>query len=500
MFTISTAQSRVWEPAPTTLPNRQCFVLVISSQQRTHVLAQVLPDGSLTLPIAQPLASDVKLWDSDMDKMETYLRKVLGVRMRMSRYMWKKRQSRDKCNLWGKEYTDMKVILLDPLEEFICANERARWVSLNSLWQLNWFELNKCAKLDLGNLIEDTMGYDKEVFSSAKPWFFLTSLMEIDAWVKGILCDKGMEIQSELEVEHLRRTSVVWSCKVGMEFIDDSCTERRSEMLYIKASLPLTREISRMVVADDIVKDIAPIVIAAHESDCLVIHRDAGSMNDEEHDYRHLMDTLLKLHVGTMNELAKLKAAGVRVRDANWLISNVIWITYHPATNKLLESSMGGMLNVQYLRSEVENIIKACRKLSSYQMPNTLVNRDLHPENIGSLDLGEDVYRFYSWENAVITHPFVDPSSWRKLSVLKDSEEVKSAIEMYCRYWCTYLHDEDYEVVLDLAALLHSGVTVHKLLLEYELYGVGHEEFLTTLNEEIVGLSGQSAMIAQKYF
>ncbi|CAN8066562.1 unnamed protein product [Agarophyton chilense] len=496
-FTISTTERRIWEPAEKGQLSRHCFVLVISSRRRDRVLAQVLPDGNLALPIVQPLSSDVKSWSSDMDEIESYLRKVLGVRMHISRYLWSKSAP---CILWGRKYDDLQVILLDPLEEVTCACEKARWILVYNLWQMNWFELNMCMRMDLSSLIAEVMGFDREVFSNTKPLLFITSSLEVNTWVKDILCDKGMDVQSDLEVLNAKRTSVLWSCDVCLEFSDDSCTEQPVESIYVKSSLPMTREGNKTVVINELVKDIAPIVIAVHDSDCLIIQRDAGNIEDEKPDYIELMNTMVKLHVRSMNHLEKLKAAGARVRDCNWLISNIIWVTYHPATNLLLESSLEGMLNVQGLRSEVENIIKACRKLSSYQIPNTIVHGDLRPGNIGSREMGGDVYRFYNWENAEISHPFVDPVSWGKLNDSIEYEKVEEALISYCKYWCTFLNDDDYAVVLELASLLHSALTMYRLLLEYELYGVEKENnFLSTLNAEIRLFSALSAEVAKKY-
>ncbi|CAN8063296.1 unnamed protein product [Agarophyton chilense] len=260
----------------------------------------------------------------------------------------------------------------------------------------NWTITEKELELDLKEVTLKAMKkISGEIHVWMPPWrrmgWFAKLLRWIKAVTKGDFDDQEVYRSFRKYVDH--HHSVVWSCELDLSKTKAQRTASgpKVERVFIKASQPLLQEAQRTATIARVLSELAvvPDIIALHERDGVLIQRDARSFElpIDKVDRLVLLNTIVRMQKTSLDRLEELQAGGLQVRDSEWLLVNVSRLFCHEGLDKVVRGGKEYKDILQELRSREEEAMEICKRISSFGVPNTLVHRDLTPDNCVTLPL-----------------------------------------------------------------------------------------------------------------
>ncbi|CAN8075114.1 unnamed protein product [Agarophyton chilense] len=459
---------------------RNRYLIILPSQERTHVLVELLPDGSIRLP-ALPACSFYHLRAS-VRSLEESAESFLGINVRFVRELWATHEQGDYI-IWGEAFETVAVLLFEWAEgENSAENDRAmKWMSKSEVMRANWVETEKQLKLDLKEVVSKTMEeISGEVHVRISPWRRLGWLTRMLTWVKAVTkCEIG---DQELYGKFLKivdhHHSVVWACDMDLSRMKcANVSDGELEHVYIKAALPLFGEARKTATIAKVLEEcqVVPDVIAANEKECILMMRNAGNAQCEEADGKMLVETIVKMQKLAQSRVDELKAGGLEVRDSEWFLCNIHRLLYHESLDRAMKGSDEGESILRNVRNREDELKEAGKKISSFDVPSTLVHGDLTKGNMGSRKtLKGKGYQVFDWGMCHIGHPFID------LDVLQDVFQddatcIKRWRMEYWKYWKSKVSEEEFFKLLRLVQLLVEAAGLDLFLREAEFLGEGEE-------------------------
>eukprot|EP00178_Gracilaria_changii_P025438 TRINITY_DN78355_c0_g1_i1.p1 TRINITY_DN78355_c0_g1~~TRINITY_DN78355_c0_g1_i1.p1 ORF type:complete len:519 (+),score=71.34 TRINITY_DN78355_c0_g1_i1:1206-2762(+) len=454
-----------------------CYMILLPSHDRTRAVVEVHQNTSVRLP-TMPVCPYF-YQKSFVRNVEDWIESFLGVKVRFVRELWATKYAGEKqyYTLWGEQFNFIAVLLAEwaEAEKSVDCERHTKWMSLLQMEKANWVEAEKELGLDMRKVVTETMKViNGTVHVRIPQWRRMGWFARMTRWVKEVTnCDiDEQELYRSFVKITDHRFSAVWVCHLDLSKSKHSSGSTR-ECVYMKAALPLLREVERTVAIARVLKEIGivPELIAFNEVDSIFMQRSGGDMecDGEEIDVRVLVDTISRMQLLSMAHLNELKAAGLQVRDSEWLESNIHDILYHKGLDKAVQGHKAHREIVLDLRCREEKVKEVCRKISSYGIPNTLVHGDAREHNFGSLEMLEGRgYPLFDWGYSHIGNPFLD---------IQDIDHLTSNLEKRCneplsrehwKCWKSKVNEEDFLTLLSIVPVIRAALFVEKCEREAE--------------------------------
>lgn len=295
-----------------------------------------------------------------------------------------------------------------------------QWVPHDGLFWYRW--LNSIPTLADSHVRENIIDAFEIINSGveilAKPWETLGFYKRLVGLTQEGLGQVGMVMDGRARIVENGEDARVYKCtvRVGSDGRRDFGTDG-SEVVFMKATSPLVREVERTVAVASVFRNIVPEILGFDAQWGILVQRDVGSLKDEGFDQEGLIGTVLYMQRVSMNHIEHLKAKGLRVMGAEWVASNVESILNHVIFEDYFRWSEDALAccdeereTLQGLRSKVREIQEICRQIMKLGLPNTIVHGDYYKHNIGRSITGREgkLYRVFDWATAYIGNPLTD--------------------------------------------------------------------------------------------
>ncbi|NQX60586.1 aminoglycoside phosphotransferase family protein [Paenibacillus qinlingensis] len=177
-------------------------------------------------------------------------------------------------------------------------------------------------------------------------------------------------------------------------------------IVYFKtnAKQPLfTQEAAFLTYLAGILPDSVPNILASEPDEGWMLLADAGEKlsSDATVELRiKLLRTFGKIQLEMVSRTAELIQLGCANRKPEKLLPLVdLLLDDELVVSKLTSEEIGD------LRRQLPAISEMCKRISTYDVPSTLVHGDLHMGNVASSN-GRII--FFDWTDACVAHPFMD--------------------------------------------------------------------------------------------
>ncbi|KAI0563157.1 Aminoglycoside phosphotransferase [Gracilaria domingensis] len=462
--------------------SRQRFIILFPSEERNKVLVEVQADASVRLPTL-PICGFHYL-STTLSCLENCVESFLGVRLRFVRELWATHKDLEEGmerTLWGEKVDFIAVLLMEWGEEpkSVDCKMTTEWMCVKELEKANWVETQKETGMDMKKVVLETMKeITEEMHIRMPPWRRIGWFTKILSWVNGVT-------QCDVDEHKLYRrfmkivdnsTSTVWSCWLDLSKTEYSTgRDGELELMFCKAYLPVLEEGRITVTIAKVLKElgVVPEVISLNKEESVFMQRNGGSieLQLEAIDIKLLSETVSKMQCFSMEHMDELRKGGLKVRDSEWLYSNIHQLLHHEGLEKAVKGSQKYTELLRDIQSREEEVKEICRTISSYGIPNTLVHGDISEGNVGVRDVGGGRgYCFYDWGYAHIGQPFADINSVQRLVWHLESRCTGPMRREYWKHWMPMVNEEDFTRLLRLSKLMRNAVMLETCLREYEFH------------------------------
>ncbi|KAI0561949.1 Aminoglycoside phosphotransferase [Gracilaria domingensis] len=503
-------------PSPEPSPGlRLTFHLLIVNNSKDSVLASVISDTQLRLPIVRPLIRQLyymnvsvrrmyKLhhWEVESCSLEHFIHAQLHIRFHTLQTLCYYPSASTRP---AQEPQEPQVMVLgvveapDPCSSALPSHPRVRWVSRNQLSDFHWGRV--LDGVDVQSQIDAVLqriNHNPRVTHSA-PWFWLGWVDAMQSWVRGELSAQQLAPVSSLRLVCNTGEGCVLRCRVSRLNQSDKQRKHSSNFdVFIKAVRSPSREPYRVAVISSLLPSYVPQVLAVHRKHNVMIQKSAGAPLDASANLSALIKTLWQLHMSSSRHITTLKTSGLHVLDSYWLSAKFDSIMHHPAIVSM-EYYPDVKRDIMYIRSKSALVRELCDEISKVPIPLSLIHGDLNVHNIASMKCDSGVrYGFFDWGSSFIGHPFYDlrtllhDEGARSLVDLTDDSigrNFESHVVQYLSVWKSYGTLSELMNVYDLMDILRHGIEIHRLTQLYDTYmGIERRTLIPRIHSEIRGL------------
>lgn len=260
-------------------------------------------------------------------------------------------------------------------------------------------------------------GLENEVlFAEGLAWGSAEWDEEVRRWSRRVLASRNMVMDGEPRVIREYNRGGVMVCtaraKRSRRRSRERGEERSEESIFIKWTVPASREVERSMAAARVGGDIVPKIIGVNRREGVLMQRDAGKITKEMFDQEDVIDRILEMQELSMSRIAELEGFGLRVRDSEWVAGNVERILKHKLFDdysRMRPHPEDRWEEVKHFRSRIGKFQRICQKITELELPRTIVHGDCWLMNMGSrVEDGRVVYRLFDWATAFIGNPLHD--------------------------------------------------------------------------------------------
>ncbi|KAI0561020.1 Aminoglycoside phosphotransferase [Gracilaria domingensis] len=411
---------------------------------------------------------------------------LLGTKVRFVRELWA-RPDQGEYTLWGETYDFIAVLLVEWAEaqKSVDSDRAMKWMSVSEMKKANWAETEKDLRLVVKSVVLDTM---KEITGEMNiripSWRRMGWFKRMIKWVKDVAnCDiDGQELYRTFKKIQDCQRSVVWCCWLDLSkskhwWESNPRMLDGKEPVIIKATIPLFNEAQQTAAIGRVLAKlkIVPDVVAVNEEDYIFLQRDSGSLEIEDDEVRPgvLIETITKMQQVSRNHLDELKEVGLRVRDSEWLYSNIHEVLYHEGLEMAVDGNEQYTKILKDLRRREEEVRKVCKEISSYGIPNTLVHGDAAEHNMGSIEILEGSgYQLFDWEFAHIGHPLTDMSTIMDVILRMKAGSYREWEQECWKHWKSFVNLEGFRRLLSLVDVIQHASYLYMYETEFEVQDV----------------------------